>query len=122
VKKTLALRKQSSDVLRIFVDFLETGRLSRPRTGESFSFGMLVDVFVFAGDFDILPLRNAALDAFFLRIIAKPDRLPYHRVYDIYKSTSSSSSLRGLMVEVILSTSGASRRYRSGRKTCRKAS
>jgi hypothetical protein len=102
LERPLAFSKESPDDFRIFIDFLKTGHLIRPNSDESFSFGTLVNIFVFAGDFDILPLRNAAIDAFLLRIIAKPDEIPYHRINDIYKNTSSSSSLRSLVAEVMV--------------------
>jgi hypothetical protein len=102
VNKTLTFPKESPDIFRIFIDFLKTGRLCRPNSDEQFSFGTLLDVHTFAGEFDIILLRNAALDAFLLRLITKPHELPYHRINDIYRKISSSSSLRDLMVDVIV--------------------
>lgn len=67
-----------------------------------FSFGTLIDIFEFAKDFEIDALRNAALNEFFLRIVDDPDRLPYKYISDIYEATSSDSSLRNLIVDVIV--------------------
>lgn len=70
--------------------------------GRRFSFSTLIDIFEFAKDFEIDTLRNAALNEFFLRIVDNPDRLPYKYISDIYEATSSDSSLRSLIVDVIV--------------------
>ncbi|CAN9345825.1 unnamed protein product [Alternaria alternata] len=93
-------------LFRIFLKFLKTGNLYRldsdETTGRRFSFGTLIDIFEFAKDFEIDTLRNAALNEFFLRIVDNPDRLPYKYISDIYEATSSDSSLRSLIVDVIV--------------------
>ncbi|OWY43979.1 hypothetical protein AALT_g5728 [Alternaria alternata] len=93
-------------LFRIFLKFLKTGNLYRldsdETTGRRFSFGTLINIFEFAKDFEIDTLRNAALNEFFLRIVDNPDRLPYKYISDIYEATSSDSSLRSLIVDVIV--------------------
>jgi hypothetical protein len=85
---------------------MKTSHLHHPDSDETtdrrFSFGTLIDIFEFAKDYKIDTLRNAALDEFFLRIIDNPDRLPYKYIRDIYIATSSNSSLRSLIVDVIV--------------------
>jgi hypothetical protein len=63
---------------------------------------MLIDIFQFAKEFGITSLRNATLDEFFLRILDNLDELPYKHVYDIYNLTSPDSSLRSLVVDIIV--------------------
>lgn len=104
--KRFALRDESPRLIRIYIDFLKTGHLHHPDSDETtdrrFSFGTLIDIFGLAKDFEVDTLRNAALDEFFLRILDNPDRLPYKYIADIYKTTSSGSSLRSLIVDVLV--------------------
>ncbi|KAG9188531.1 hypothetical protein G6011_02454 [Alternaria panax] len=96
----------SPHLFRIFLEFLITGDLHHPDSDETtdrrFPFGTLIDIFEFAKAFEIDTLRNAALDEFFLRIIDNPNQLPYEYISDIYGATSSESSLRCLVVGVIV--------------------
>ena len=103
-----SLPDESPRTVRIYLEFLKTGRLHHPDSDEDettdrkLSFSRIVRIFKFAGDFGIVTLRNAALNSFFLRIYENPDRLPYQYISSIYKATSPDSSLRHLAVDVIV--------------------
>jgi hypothetical protein len=89
-----------------FVNFLKDGTLRFPNprrdTVLKASFRFLTDLFAFASRFDSIPLRNALLDQFFLRVYGEPDRLPMMSIHNVYDKTSDNSSLRDLVVTIII--------------------
>lgn len=69
----------------------------------------LVELFDFSAEFSATTFRNALLDAFFLRLAASGRRLRLRDVpvREVYKSTSSSSSLRDMLVTVMVNSDNA---------------
>jgi hypothetical protein len=47
-------------------------------------------------------MRNPVLDRFFLRIYARPNRLPMSNIHDIYSYSSEDSALRDLVITAVL--------------------
>jgi hypothetical protein len=102
----LGFPREAPAHFRVFVTFLETGTLSHPNlrsmTASSHVFRFLSELYAFAGSFDAHAFRNAVLDAVLLRIMSAPRDLPYENVQDVYEHTTSSSSLRDLVIDVVL--------------------
>lgn len=64
--------REDADMFKLFIRFIDRSCLTHPNpvksTVLSLSARYLIDLFLFANAFDIPLLRNAAIDAFFLRI------------------------------------------------------
>jgi len=93
---------------KVFTTFLYTGALThpnlRPIAASKYYYRFVTELFAFAGYFSAYSFRNALLDAFFTRIASAPDDFPYGSVQDVYDCTDASSSLRNLVVDVVVNT------------------
>jgi hypothetical protein len=119
----IAFPHESPADFRVFITFLETGSLRHPNlravTASGFVFRFLAELYAFAGVYKADAFRNAILDAFLLRIMAAPRDLPYEQVQDVYKHTRHSSSLRDLIIDVMVNM-GTSKEIRRCMGTLKK--
>jgi hypothetical protein len=119
----IAFPRESPADFRVFITFLETGSLRHPNlravTASGFVFRFLAELYAFAGVYKADAFRNAILDAFLLRIMAAPRDLPYEQVQDVYKHTRDFSSLRDLIIDVIVNM-GTSKEIRRCMGTLKK--
>ena len=106
--RPLAFPQEVPTHFRVFIEYLRTGRLRHPNlremTASKHYFRFLAELFAFAGTFDAHAMRNAILDTFFLRILTSPNQLPYENIRDVYENTSRNSSLRDLVIDVVVNT------------------
>ena len=90
----------------MLIEFLRTGALRHPNLREQAApkhyFRFLAELFAFAGRFDAYAFRNAVLDAFFTRIARKEDGFPYESIRDVYECTKENSSLRDLVITIVI--------------------
>jgi hypothetical protein len=104
--RPLAFPQEEPAIFQVFITFLYTGSLShsnlRKMTAPKHFFLFLVKLFAFAGSIDAFAMRNAILDMFLLRIATDPFALPYGNIGNLYKNTSRDSSMRDLIIDVIV--------------------
>lgn len=91
----------------VLVDFLYNARLAHWDDAQGayrkpFSFEDLVNLFKLANYLEMPCLRNAVLDKFFEQICESPTAVPYEIVRKIYETTEKDSSLRSMIVEVVI--------------------
>jgi hypothetical protein len=101
--RPLAFPQEEPGIFQVFITFLYTGTLSHSNLRKMTAPKLfLVELFAFAGSLDAFAMRNAILDLFLLRIATDPFALPYDNIGDIYKNTSRDSSMRDLIIDVIV--------------------
>ena len=66
-----------------------------------------MQLFTFANDNNITPLRNTVIDTFLKIIASTPSKLPYSIISSIYDATTHASSLRDLLVCVTVNIGAA---------------
>jgi hypothetical protein len=109
---SIGFPQEDPSTFKTFITFLRTGELHHPNLRSNIAskhfFRFLTELFAFANDFEADTMRNAVLDRFFLRIYSQPNRLPMDNIRDVYKNTSENSSLRDLVITIIINigTSG----------------
>ncbi|KAF3049612.1 hypothetical protein E8E11_010176 [Didymella keratinophila] len=107
-RKCFILPHENPEMFKLLVRFIDRSCLTHPSpiktTVLSLSAHLLVDLFTFANAFDIPLLRNAALDALFLRVFVPTESLPLGLIPYIYEQTGEGSSLRDLMIDVVIAT------------------
>ncbi|KAF2820415.1 hypothetical protein CC86DRAFT_429151 [Ophiobolus disseminans] len=103
----------------VLLDFLRTGALRHynlhERTRTRIYLRFLAELFAFAGRFDTYQMRNAILNAFLLRVRKDRARLDFENIRDVYELTRENSSLRDLVIDVVVNV-GTSRQLRRGEK------
>jgi hypothetical protein len=103
---TLTFPNESPAHFKVLITFLHTGAIRHPNfratAAPKHAFLFLTELFAFAGRFDMYALRNAILDAFFIRMTINPDNLPYESIRDVYAHTSENSSLRDLIIDTVI--------------------
>ncbi|KAF2846934.1 hypothetical protein T440DRAFT_540420 [Plenodomus tracheiphilus IPT5] len=99
-RKVFYLPNTRPIMVRVFIDFLTHGEIhlgALPALD-------IVDLFNFANLIEAQSFRNAILDKFLRRITRHPSAIPFHLIPKIYATTNPHSSLRHVLVDVILNT------------------
>ncbi|KAH7390927.1 hypothetical protein DE146DRAFT_738421 [Phaeosphaeria sp. MPI-PUGE-AT-0046c] len=104
----LSFPSEAPALFCVFLTFLTTGELRhsnlRSSTRPDIAMAFIVELFAFSAEFSATTFRNALLDAFFLHLASPALRLRDVPVCAVYEATSSSSSLRDMLVTVVVNT------------------
>jgi len=96
-------------VFSLFTTFLRTASLKYDAEAGNYPdyYTTLVQLFTFANNNHITPLRNTVIDTFLKLIASTPSELPYGIISSIYDATTHASSLRDLLVCVTVNIGAA---------------
>lgn len=97
----IKLPDQCPDVFEVFRDVLYSGKLPLPET-RRYPLGFVCKLYNFGKDFDIMMLRNTAVDALFERFADDMPDLEYNNIRYVWNNTNKHSAMSEMAVDVAL--------------------